>query len=1011
MSMSLDDRAPAARTSIVIAAHDATATLGETLDSVLAQTDGGWQALVVDDGSRDDTRRLVESYAARDARIVALQSGGTGRGAAAARNVGLAAARGRRVLFLDSDDWLDPSQLQTLNDALDAQPEAVAACCNHRRVMASGQTAPARNEAALAVAPMAVFARFCGVAIHAVLIERVLVLRVGGFDESLRTCEDWDLWQRIARLGGRWVHVDAALAFYRVGEQTLSHDVAQLMSDAAIVIGRGHGPDERLRGLDLAHPDGLADPSGERAREARACFALWCAGIECGRGRDGLMLAAGLADLPQGAEHARTVVSTLYDGVTVGMRTVPGDLAAHWASYGPPVAALINAFTRNWSDPVAGRRLQYAFERLVLEYDDLAQPCALLLTLGLRMDLRRPVDVALPPGIDRLYARLCVGPRVLCLHEMGALGTVGAHQWIGLALSQLGARHLLRLFRPALSGRMTASSLLAALRAIGGTLRRGGHPGQRWRAVATNALRQGLRVAAGSARVTDGHSAVLQRLQHKHAPPEPPASTSTSTQRDNHDASPSHAGYWEAIFQTPDPWNYGSRYEQDKYAQQLTMLPPRPIALAVELACAEGRFTEQLAPRVARLVAADISATALQRAAQRCQGHRNIEFRRLDLKHEPLPEGADLLICSEVLYYLGSAAELAQAVRRFAAALKPGGHLITAHAFVLKDDLSRTAFDWDNPYGARVIHAAFCADPQLALEQSLSTELYRIDCFVRLADGAAAPMPKEETRSVTTTLDADVARHIVWDGAVARRADVARDERVTRVPVLGYHRIADDGPEQLARYRTSRRAFEAQMRWLRRNGYHTLVSDELAGFLQRRQPLSGRPVMITFDDAYQDFADAAWPVLRRHDLRAEVFVVTDLAGGHAVWDRDLGEPARLMAPPAIAELAAEGVRFGSHLASHRGADGMSTHELAEELLRSRCALATWTGRVPVTLAAPFGLVDARLRQLALECGYSLCFGTESAPVELTSDGMNLPRVEVRGDMELDDFVACMLRFR
>jgi hypothetical protein len=402
MSMSPDSRAPAARTSIVIAARNAAATLEQTLDSVLAQSDGSWQALVVDDGSRDDTRRMIERYAARDARIVAQQSGGTGRGAAAARNVGLAAAQGRRVLFLDSDDWLDPSHLQSLNDALDAQPDAIAACCNHRRVMAGGQTAPVRSEAALAVAPMAVFARFCGVAIHAVLIERALVLRVGGFDESLRTCEDWDLWQRIARLGGRWVHVDAALAFYRIGEQTLSHDVAPLMSDAAIVIGRGHGRDDRLCGLDLAHPDGVADPGGEQAAAARACFALWCAGIECGHGRYGAVMAEDLADLPQHAEHTRTLVWTLLDGLTVGLRVVPQELAARWASYGPAVAALIAAFTRNWSDPVAGRRLQYAFERLVLEYDDLAQPRPLLLTLGLRVDLRRPVDVTPPPALDEL---------------------------------------------------------------------------------------------------------------------------------------------------------------------------------------------------------------------------------------------------------------------------------------------------------------------------------------------------------------------------------------------------------------------------------------------------------------------------------------------------------------------------------------------------------------------------------------------------------------------------------
>ena len=169
-----------------------------------------------------------------------------------------------------------------------------------------------------------------------------------------------------------------------------------------------------------------------------------------------------------------------------------------------------------------------------------------------------------------------------------------------------------------------------------------------------------------------------------------------------------------------------------------------------------------------------------------------------------------------------------------------------------------------------------------------------------------------------------MARHILWGGAVARRADLAVTERRPQVPVLLYHRIADDGPVGLARYRLSTEMFRAQMTWLRRNGYHTIVSEELAWFLANNHPFAGRPVMISFDDGFQDFADQAWPILRMHDFRAEVFVVTDAVGQTAQWDAQLGEPAPLMDAPTIVRLASEGVSFGSHLASHRAADGLST---------------------------------------------------------------------------------------
>jgi peptidoglycan/xylan/chitin deacetylase (PgdA/CDA1 family)/GT2 family glycosyltransferase len=998
-----------ARTCVVIAAHDAAGTLAQTLDSLLAQTDPHWQALVVDDGSSDETPRVIAAYAARDARIVGLHSSDDGAccGASAARNRGLSAARGHRVLFLDSDDWIDAAHLQSLNAALDAHPDAVAAYCNYQRVMPDGQLAPPRGDAQVADAPMAVFARTCGVTIHAVVVQREIAARVGGFDETLRTGEDWDLWQRVARTGGRWVHVDLALAFYRASEHSLSRDIARMLIDTTIVINRGHAQDDRLRHLDLAYPRGAPDAAGDAAARARAYFALWCAALDCGRGGDGAALMPHLADLPQDADQTPALVATMFDGVMVGLRAVPQQLAARWSAYGADMAALIDGFTRSWSDRDGGRRVQYAFERLVLQYDDLAQPRRLLLTHGLRVDLRRPVDATPPPGVDRLYVYLCDGADVLCLHESGVLGAVSARQWVELAIGRFGLRRVLRWCTPAVVRSLSPQRALAALHAVLAALRGERPPDRHWRAVVVGALRQGLCTAVGPTTAPGSHCAVLRDLQQVHAPAAASGPSAAETEPGAKAGATDDAAYWEALFQKPDPWNYGSTYEQEKYAQQLALLPKQPIGLALELACAEGRFTELLAPRVDRLVAADISATALQRAAQRCRSHNNIEFLRLDLARDPLPEGADLIVCSEVLYYLDGEAELARVARRLASSLRPGGRLVTAHAFVLKDDLSRTGFDWDNPYGARVIHDALCAVPQLAQEQSLCTELYRIDCFVRMAGDTVVPVAREITQHVTTALDPDVARHVVWGGAVSRRADVARSESVTRINVLAYHRVAEDGPPGLARYRVSPRAFDAQMSWLRRNGYHAIVSSELNWYLRERRPFNGRPVMITFDDAYQDFADAAWPVLQRHDLRAEVFVVTDLAGGHASWDGAFGESARLLAPPEIGGLAAQGVYFGSHLASHRRADGVSTHDLAQELLRSRAALSAWTGRVPLSLAAPFGCTDARLRQLAMECGYGVLFGTESAPVELTSDRMNLPRVEVRGDMELESFVACM----
>ncbi len=112
-----------------------------------------------------------------------------------------------------------------------------------------------------------------------------------------------------------------------------------------------------------------------------------------------------------------------------------------------------------------------------------------------------------------------------------------------------------------------------------------------------------------------------------------------------------------------------------------------------------------------------------------------------------------------------------------------------------------------------------------------------------------------------------------------------------------------------------------------------------------------------------------------------------------------------MDAPTIVRLAAEGVSFGSHLASHRGADGLSTLELAEELARSRAMLRQWLDRPADSFAAPFGLTDERLRLLAAECGFRTGFSTEPGVAHLTSDPLNLPRIEIRGDSTLEDFIT------
>ena len=109
--------------SIIIPVYKVESYLRDCLDSVLGQTFAEWEAICVDDGSTDGSSDILADYASRDSRIhVITQANG---GLSAARNTGLGHARGDYILFLDSDDWLEPDTLNCIHSSLTTHPSSL----------------------------------------------------------------------------------------------------------------------------------------------------------------------------------------------------------------------------------------------------------------------------------------------------------------------------------------------------------------------------------------------------------------------------------------------------------------------------------------------------------------------------------------------------------------------------------------------------------------------------------------------------------------------------------------------------------------------------------------------------------------------------------------------------------------------------------------------------------------------------------------------------------------------
>jgi peptidoglycan/xylan/chitin deacetylase (PgdA/CDA1 family) len=222
-----------------------------------------------------------------------------------------------------------------------------------------------------------------------------------------------------------------------------------------------------------------------------------------------------------------------------------------------------------------------------------------------------------------------------------------------------------------------------------------------------------------------------------------------------------------------------------------------------------------------------------------------------------------------------------------------------------------------------------------------------------------------------------------------------------------YHRVAPEGAAATSRWRLTPEAFEEQLRYLRDAGFYSVTLDQWREAAQSKKPLPGRAVLLTFDDGYRDFAEHAWPLLKRYGFSAIVFLVAGRIGGTNEWDRAFGEEVELMGWEEILTLQKEGVEFGAHTVTHEPLTGLSPADAVRELVRSR-ALLERKLKCPVdAIAYPYGDQDRAVQHLTGACGYTYGLSCRPGTCRFQDSLLELPRIEVMGGMPLEGFVASL----
>jgi glycosyltransferase involved in cell wall biosynthesis len=183
-----------AAVSVIIPTFNRAHQIARAVSSVLYQTFTDYEILVVDDGSEDITREVIEPFRSRVRCITHSRN----RGVSAARNTGIRESHSPLIAFLDSDDYWLPGKLAAQISFLSEHPEAVACQTQERWVRRGVRVNPMKKHLKPSGEIFEPSLKLCVVSPSSVVVKRSLLEEVGVFDEEFPVCEDYDLWLRIS---------------------------------------------------------------------------------------------------------------------------------------------------------------------------------------------------------------------------------------------------------------------------------------------------------------------------------------------------------------------------------------------------------------------------------------------------------------------------------------------------------------------------------------------------------------------------------------------------------------------------------------------------------------------------------------------------------------------------------------------------------------------------------------------------------------------------------------------
>lgn len=218
------------------------------------------------------------------------------------------------------------------------------------------------------------------------------------------------------------------------------------------------------------------------------------------------------------------------------------------------------------------------------------------------------------------------------------------------------------------------------------------------------------------------------------------------------------------------------------------------------------------------------------------------------------------------------------------------------------------------------------------------------------------------------------------------------------IPVLMYHyiRINPVATDTLGfNLSVTPRDFEAQLAWLRANGYQSISMAQATDAIENGAQLPAKPIVITFDDGYDDFYTTALPLLRKYGFRGEAYIVPDF----------LNHP-HYMTTDQVKTAAAEGTFIGAHTMDHIALARVQPYWARYQIDASRKALQKLTCQGVTDFAYPYGSFNPAVERLVAQAGFTDAVTTRPGGYHPAhGDPYAISRVRVSGGESLASFAA------